>query len=137
MGSFKICIDDTGNQPDNILAAIRVVIEDSLEVSPSNENLIHQSLATSLPLSHVMGPYYRYLWVDKIGLHFFIIISTRLEGGGRGKHVLVWAIRRKVGNTLKGICMDTIMGKLKRKEEVERLELPKTLQNDLIEAFHN
>ena len=135
MVSFKICIEDTGNQSDNIVTAIRIVIGDCLQVSPSNEKLIRQSLATSLPLSHVMGPYYRYVHVQKIGSHFFILIKTLLEGGGRGKHVIVWALRRKVGNTLKDICMDTIMGRLRRKEEVEMLGLPETLQIDFIEEF--
>eukprot|EP00092_Neocalanus_flemingeri_P003480 GFUD01003729.1.p1 GENE.GFUD01003729.1~~GFUD01003729.1.p1 ORF type:complete len:138 (-),score=31.37 GFUD01003729.1:39-452(-) len=135
MVSFNICIDETGTQSVDILSAIRRVIRHSLELHPEHEKLIRQSMVCSLPLPHVMGPAYRYLWVDKIGASFFIIIATHCEGGGRGKPVLVWAIRRKVGDTLKDICMDTILGRLRVKMEVEKLGLPTILQRDLMAAF--
>ena len=135
MVSFNICIDETGNQSEKILTEIRRVVRDSLELNPIKENLIRDSLAISLALPGVMGDRYRYLWVDKIGMSFFIIIATHLEGGGRGKPVLIWAIRRKVGDTLREISMDTILGKLRGSEEISRLGLPETLQKDLKDAF--
>ena len=135
MVSFNICVDETGNQSENILTEIRRVVRDSLELHPTNANLIRDSLAISLALSGVMGDKYRYLWVDKIGLHFFINIATRWEGGSMEKHVLICAIRRKVGDTLKEISMDTILGKLRGSEDMYILELPKTLQIDLKDAF--
>ena len=135
MVSFNICVDEPGNQSDKILTEVRRVIRDSLELHPNKENLIRDSMCISLALPGVMGTFYRYLWVDKIGKSFFIIIATHMEGGGRGKPVLIWAIRRKVGDTLREICMDTILGKLKEREDIDRLELPKTLQSELKEAF--
>ena len=135
MVMFSICVDEKGNQSEDIISSIRLTVRASLDLHPQNENLIRNHLATNLSLPGVMGPNYRYLWVDKIGSSFFIIIATHIEGGGRGKPVLVWAIRRKVGDTLRDICMDTIIWRLRKKIDVDSLGLPKTLRNDLIESF--
>eukprot|EP00092_Neocalanus_flemingeri_P009660 GFUD01010401.1.p1 GENE.GFUD01010401.1~~GFUD01010401.1.p1 ORF type:complete len:140 (+),score=42.71 GFUD01010401.1:138-557(+) len=135
MVSFSICVDLTGNLGEDILSKIRQVIRDSLDLHPEGGHLLLPSLASSLPLPHVMGPTYRYLWVDKIGHSFSIQIETHNEEGGRGVPVLVWAIRRKVGHTLSAICMNTIMGRLKGVAEVKKLGLPKTVEKDMMKAF--
>eukprot|EP00092_Neocalanus_flemingeri_P053790 GFUD01063289.1.p1 GENE.GFUD01063289.1~~GFUD01063289.1.p1 ORF type:complete len:140 (+),score=36.93 GFUD01063289.1:127-546(+) len=135
MVSFSICIDLTCNLSEDMLSKIRQVIRDSLDLHPVDGHLLLPSLASSLPLPHVMGPVYRYLWVDKIGHSFFIIIATFNEEGKEGVPVVVWAIRRKVGHTLSAICMNTIMGRLNGLEEVKKLGLPKTLEKDMMKAF--
>ena len=136
MARFRICIDEPANQEEDTLSEIRKAITDSLELNryPARGSLL-DSLRSSLPQPHVMGSVYRNLWVDESGRSFFIIIATFKAGawGGVGKHVLVWAIRKV--DTLRDICMDLVMKRLRGSKEVESLEIPKTLQTDLIEAF--
>jgi len=139
MGSFFIHVDDLGNQSDELLRKIRGAVWDTL-VTSNSDDYIRDNLRIALPLSKVMGVTYRYSWVDKIGRSLFIIIATNLrneEGVVRGRPVLVWAIRRKVGQTLREICIDAILGRLKEKQDIEKLalELPRTVLSDMKETF--
>ena len=83
-----------------------------------------------------MGAMYRFMWVDKVGRSYFIIIATNLEDGlGRGKPVLAWAVRQKMKMSLKDLCSATIKNNIQTSDDVTTLGLPTSLQSDIYQLF--
>jgi len=99
-------------------------------------DLVRKCLATNLRQPHIMGSLYRFMWVDKVGHSYFIIIATNLEDGyGRGKPVLAWAVRKKRKMSLKEICIDVLKDAVETKEDIVQLGLPRCLEEDLCLMF--
>lgn len=84
-----------------------------------------------------MGSLYRFMWVDKVGQSYFIIIATNLEDGyGRGKPVLAWAVKStKLKMSLKELCVASIRSSMENSDDVLQLGLPRSLENDICDLF--
>ena len=133
---FLISVEDTGNHPANVLSEIKRCLQKSFKVAPENLEQTRVSIAEKLSQPDIMGRLYRYLWVDRMGRNFFIIIATSLEDGkGRGKPILAWSVRRKPKRSLAERCLEVISENLTEKEDIELLGLPTRLEKEVEEIF--
>ena len=133
---FLIDVEDTGDQPVNLLSEIKRCLQQSFKEAPENLDETRDSIAEKLKQPNIMGSLYRDLWVDRLGRNFFIIIATLLEDGiGRGKHILAWAVRRKPVSSLAERCLEVISENLSEKEDIQQLGLPSRLKKELGEIF--
>ena len=134
---FLISVEDTGNHPANVLSEIKRCLQKSFKVAPENLEQTRDSIAEKLKKPDVMGPLFRYLWVDEMGRNYFIIIATSLEDGkGRGKPILGWAVRKKM-RRLTELSLEVIGESLKEIEDIDKLGLPTLMEEDIAEVFKN
>ena len=136
LNMFNISVEDTGHHPHNVVVQIKDCVKNCLKSEPSSLDQLRTHLAHHLSRPEIMGAMYRFMWVDKVGRSYFIIIATNLEDGlGRGKPVLAWAVRQKMKMSLKDLCSATIKNNIQTSDDVTTLGLPTSLQSDIYQLF--
>ena len=134
---FTIKLEDVGRHPEYVLSAIKNCLRLSFKTPPEILDKTRDSIAEKLKKPDVMGPLFRYLWVDEMGRNYFIIIATSLEDGkGRGKPILGWAVRKKM-RRLTELSLEVIGESLKEIEDIDKLGLPTLMEEDIAEVFKN
>ena len=134
---FNISVEDTGNHPQNVLTQIKTCLRTCLKSEPVSLDQLRVQLSSSLSQPGIMGSLYRFMWVDKVGQSYFIIIATNLEDGyGRDKPVLAWAVKStKLKMTLKELCVASIRSSMENSDDVLELGLPRSLEHDICDLF--
>ena len=82
---------------------------------------------------------FRFMWVDEVGMsNYFINIASYLEdSSGRCRPVLAWAVRKRMKDSLREICLEVISETITSgaREEIQTLGLPHSLEENLCELM--